>query len=86
MIIIPPTLNHFSHPHTNDDLMTDDLRGCWMWWMNELRSDNMGKIPHGKHFRKIYEYIIAHLSPSLPDGGSLARRTAAEIVINAYVF
>lgn len=54
--------------------------------MNELRSDNMGKIPHGKHFRKIYEYIIAHLSPSLPDGGSLARRTAAEIVINAYVF
>lgn len=44
--------------------MTDDLRGCWMWWMNDLRSDDMRKISHSvltrKHFEK--NICIYHLS------------------------
>lgn len=34
--------------------------------------------------RKKNLYVISHLS--LADGGSLARRTAAELLINVYVF
>lgn len=56
--------------------------------MNELRSDGVWEISHavliGKHFEKENLYVISHLS--LPDGGSLARRTAAEMLINVYVF